>query len=96
MATATAFANAVHDVASSTESGGSRHFFSKNMYSRELLRILYLDMEGLADVKRKDMHENLLDTALDPKSHDRSGVRALCVSPDGNWLASGDRAGNLR
>ncbi|XP_072030662.1 uncharacterized protein [Amphiura filiformis] len=68
--------------------------FKRNIYSKELLKILYIDEE----------YENLLDVDYNPAGtsdktdpgEGNNGVRCLCVSPDGQYLASGDRSGNIR
>lgn len=48
--------------------------------------------------------ENILDVDYNPAGtsdktdpgEGKNGVRCLCVSPDGQYLASGDRSGNVR
>ncbi|XP_066532942.1 mitogen-activated protein kinase-binding protein 1-like isoform X3 [Hoplias malabaricus] len=63
-----------------------------NVLSSDLQKIIYidnntaplLDTDGSADKSE----------AQTPES--RTGIRAICVSPDGNHLASGDRTGTLR
>ncbi|UYV82961.1 WDR62 [Cordylochernes scorpioides] len=64
----------------------------QNIYSAELMKILYMDPElsfvcdsGFASLDKSDV------------TYDgQNGVRCLRVSPDGNHLASGDRSGNVR
>ncbi|KAJ8044348.1 Mitogen-activated protein kinase-binding protein 1 [Holothuria leucospilota] len=57
------------------------NIFSKNIYSPELLKVLYMEED-----------EDLSDDNTDSKE----GVRSVCFSPDGQMLASGDRSGNIR
>ncbi|XP_050529445.1 mitogen-activated protein kinase-binding protein 1 [Daktulosphaira vitifoliae] len=67
--------------------------YQKNIYSNELLKIIYIDPE-LNYLKNTEL--SLLDKS-DSSSYDgRNGVRAIRISPDGLHLASGDRSGNIR
>ncbi|XP_050438711.1 mitogen-activated protein kinase-binding protein 1 [Adelges cooleyi] len=67
--------------------------YQKNIYSNELLKVIYIDPE-LNFLKNTDL--SLVDKT-DSSSYDgRNGVRAIRISPDGVHLASGDRSGNIR
>uniref|UniRef100_A0A8D0CAL7 WD repeat domain 62 n=1 Tax=Salvator merianae TaxID=96440 RepID=A0A8D0CAL7_SALMN len=59
----------------------------KNIYSHNLLKVLYVENNTQLLPERGE-NTNYLDV--------KSGVRVLQVSPNGRHLASGDRAGNLR
>lgn len=59
----------------------------KNIYSKDLFKILYIDPASLLSCK-------LLSN--DPEPPVRAGVRSLKVSLDGKWMASGDRLGNVK
>ncbi|XP_065055995.1 mitogen-activated protein kinase-binding protein 1-like isoform X4 [Rhopilema esculentum] len=63
--------------------------FPRNIYSKELLKIIYTD-EDLANIQ--DISSIPVTTSSDMKT----GVRCLQISPDGQLLAAGDRSGNLR
>ncbi|XP_059505284.1 mitogen-activated protein kinase-binding protein 1 isoform X2 [Stegostoma tigrinum] len=77
----------------SSTHGTSLH---RNMVSNDLLKILYMDCNTstLLDV------ENSLAGGSDKPDGQaaevKTGIRTLCVSPDGQHMASGDRAGTLR
>ncbi|XP_030628007.1 mitogen-activated protein kinase-binding protein 1-like [Chanos chanos] len=67
-----------------------------NTLSNDLLKIIYmnnntsalLDTEGIAACNN--------DKPDGQTTENRTGVRTICVSPDGQHLASGDRSGTLR
>ncbi|XP_060081771.1 WD repeat-containing protein 62-like isoform X2 [Ylistrum balloti] len=70
-------------------------FYKRNVFSNELLKICYIDpsMMSLRDVDYNPAGgTDKTDTNYDGKN----GVRSLCISPDGQHLASGDRIGNVR
>ncbi|XP_047496658.1 WD repeat-containing protein 62-like isoform X3 [Penaeus chinensis] len=72
----------------------SNTLYKRNIYSTELLKIMYVDPE-LGFIKDTDVNPqggDRNDTSYDS----RNGVRCIRVSPDGKHLASGDRAGNIR
>lgn len=67
--------------------------YRRNIYSNELLKVLYVDPElnYLKDLDISGVEKG------DNASYDgRNGVRSIRISPDGKHLASGDRAGNIR
>ncbi|XP_033735224.1 mitogen-activated protein kinase-binding protein 1-like isoform X2 [Pecten maximus] len=70
-------------------------YYKRNVFSNELLKICYIDpsMMSLRDVDYNPAGgTDKTDTNYDGKN----GVRSLCISPDGQHLASGDRIGNVR
>ncbi|XP_054154489.1 mitogen-activated protein kinase-binding protein 1-like [Oppia nitens] len=73
----------------------SNYVYKRNIFSPELLKILYMDPEMSyicdIDVNPNDSNEKS-DTTYDGKN----GVRSLKLSPDARHLASGDRSGNIR
>ncbi|XP_047247681.1 WD repeat-containing protein 62 isoform X3 [Girardinichthys multiradiatus] len=61
----------------------------RNLYSQDLLKILYVgeDMQHLQPAGER----------VEAESPDgKAGIRVLGISPDGKYLAAGDRCGNLR
>lgn len=70
-------------------------YYKRNVFSNELLKICYIDpaMMSLRDVDYNPAGgTDKTDTNYDGKN----GIRSLCISPDGQHLASGDRIGNVR
>ncbi|KAL0968950.1 hypothetical protein UPYG_G00220380 [Umbra pygmaea] len=69
---------------------------SRNVISNDLQKIIYMDNNtaGLLDTECLNSGNG---EKVDPQtSETRSGIRTMCVSPDGQHLASGDRTGTLR
>ncbi|KAL0280829.1 UNVERIFIED_CONTAM: hypothetical protein PYX00_002006 [Menopon gallinae] len=68
--------------------------YRRNIYSNELLKVLYIDPEltYLKDLDLTTSSSEKTDTSYDGKN----GVRSVRISPDGQHLASGDRKGNIR
>ncbi|PHZ16393.1 WD40 repeat-like protein [Rhizopus microsporus ATCC 52813] len=62
----------------------------RNIYSRELVKMLYVDPDA-AEFMKQSKHS---DYAED--QYPDFGIRSLKMSSDGKWMASGDRSGNLR
>ncbi|KAF7987924.1 hypothetical protein HCN44_003787 [Aphidius gifuensis] len=69
--------------------------YNRNIYSNELLKILYIDQE-LTYLKDLDLSAAGSNEKNDASYDGRNGVRSIRVSPDGKNLASGDRSGNIR
>ncbi|CAG5129690.1 unnamed protein product, partial [Candidula unifasciata] len=69
--------------------------FKRNIYSNELLKIVYID-PSLAFLCNVDYNPAGATDKTDTTYDGKNGVRSLCVSPDGAQLASGDRQGNIR
>ncbi|XP_016133655.1 mitogen-activated protein kinase-binding protein 1-like [Sinocyclocheilus grahami] len=74
----------------------AQNTISRNVISNDLQKVIYMDSNT----------SSLLDTEctissnsekVDPQTSDnRTGIRTICMSPDGLHLASGDRNGTLR
>ncbi|XP_039180992.1 WD repeat-containing protein 62 isoform X3 [Crotalus tigris] len=67
--------------------------FKKNVYSDNLLKVVYVEkstqyLQDSTNLLERNDNVGYLDV--------KSGVRVMQISPDGQHLASGDRAGNLR
>ncbi|XP_048586739.1 mitogen-activated protein kinase-binding protein 1 isoform X2 [Nematostella vectensis] len=73
---------------------GTNISFQRNIYSKELMRVLYLldNFSNLKDTEHSITSKNVNDVSSDG----RTGVRTICASPDGQTLAVGDRSGNVR
>ncbi|XP_066601147.1 mitogen-activated protein kinase-binding protein 1 isoform X2 [Prorops nasuta] len=69
--------------------------YKRNIYSNELLKVLYIDPE-LTYLKDLDLASAGSTDKSDASYDGRNGVRSIRVSPDGKHLASGDRSGNIR
>lgn len=67
--------------------------YRKNIYSKELLKVLYIDDE-LSFIK--DMDNPILNMEKSSSYDGRNGVRCIKISPERNHLATGDRSGNIR
>ncbi|KRF81591.1 mitogen-activated protein kinase-binding protein 1 isoform X8 [Drosophila virilis] len=75
------------------ESCANNEIYRKNIYSKELLKIIYSD-EDLQYIK--DQGSSLFDKAGNSSYDGRNGVRCIKISPELQHLASGDRCGNIR
>ncbi|KRG02842.1 mitogen-activated protein kinase-binding protein 1 isoform X8 [Drosophila mojavensis] len=71
----------------------NNEIYRKNIYSKELLKIIYSD-EELQYIK--DQGSSLFDKTGSSSYDGRNGVRCIKISPDLQHLASGDRCGNIR
>ncbi|XP_066991483.1 mitogen-activated protein kinase-binding protein 1 [Anabrus simplex] len=69
--------------------------YKRNIYSNELLKVLYVDKE-LTYLKDLDLSGAGASEKADTSYDGRNGVRSIRISPDGKHLASGDRSGNIR
>ncbi|GIY86657.1 hypothetical protein CDAR_468181 [Caerostris darwini] len=69
--------------------------YHRNIYSPELLKILYVDPE-LSYLCDTDLNSSSSNDKVDATYDGKNGVRCLRISPDGRSLASGDRSGNIR
>ncbi|KAI8992303.1 hypothetical protein BDB01DRAFT_832616 [Pilobolus umbonatus] len=61
----------------------------RNIYSRELVKMLYVDPDAAKSAQLREEYE------CEDQCND-FGIRSLKMSPDGKIMASGDRSGNLR
>ncbi|KAI9245948.1 hypothetical protein EDC94DRAFT_627884 [Helicostylum pulchrum] len=62
----------------------------RNIYSRELVKMIYVDPDAAQFSKLRSNFEFAEDQCPD------FGIRSLKMSADGQMMASGDRSGNLR
>ncbi|XP_058846526.1 LOW QUALITY PROTEIN: mitogen-activated protein kinase-binding protein 1 [Acipenser ruthenus] len=70
---------------------------TRNVLSNDLQKILYMDSNTAALVDSESSAAGSAEKPSDSQSNDtKTGIRTLCVSPDGQHLASGDRNGTLR
>ncbi|XP_037957302.1 mitogen-activated protein kinase-binding protein 1 isoform X2 [Teleopsis dalmanni] len=65
----------------------NNEIYRKNIYSQELLKVVYIDDE-LNFIKDQE--------AMGETYDGRNGVRCIKISPELQHLASGDRSGNIR
>ncbi|XP_068901374.1 mitogen-activated protein kinase-binding protein 1-like isoform X6 [Tenebrio molitor] len=73
-----------------------RGVYRPNVYSNELLKVVYVDKD-LSYIKDLDLSTgNNADKQQETSYDGRNGVRCIRISPDGKNLASGDRSGNIR
>ncbi|XP_068564393.1 mitogen-activated protein kinase-binding protein 1-like [Cebidichthys violaceus] len=73
------------------------HFHSQNILSSDLLKIIYIDGNTSALQDPECLTNMNADKQGDGQTAEsRTGIRTICVSPDGKHLASGDRNGMLR
>ncbi|XP_077736868.1 mitogen-activated protein kinase-binding protein 1 isoform X7 [Canis aureus] len=77
-----------------TESSGVHSStLHRNILSNDLIKIIYVDGNTQALLDTELPGGDKADTSLmDP----RVGIRSVCISPNGQHLASGDRVGTLR
>ncbi|KAK2856450.1 hypothetical protein Q5P01_005185 [Channa striata] len=73
------------------------HVYSQNILSSDLLNIIYIDGNTSALLDQECNTAVNADRSGDGQTAEiRTGIRTICVSPDGKHLASGDRNGMLR
>ncbi|XP_033096520.1 mitogen-activated protein kinase-binding protein 1-like isoform X2 [Anneissia japonica] len=67
--------------------------FKKNVYSNELMKVIYIDDEKthLTGLQYNPTGQ----TDKTDTGEGKNGVRCLCITSDGQHLASGDRSGNV-
>jgi WD40 repeat protein len=71
----------------------NNEIYRKNVYSKDLLKVIYIDDE-LNFIKDVD---NPTQNNEKTSSYDgRNGVRCIKISPENGHLATGDRSGNIR
>ncbi|XP_055496959.1 mitogen-activated protein kinase-binding protein 1 [Leucoraja erinacea] len=83
----------VWNTETSSTHGTSLH---RNMISNDLLKILYMDSNTLTLLDVENSSVGGSDKQDSQATDLKTGIRTLCVSPDGQHMASGDRAGTLR
>ncbi|KAI8831545.1 WD40-repeat-containing domain protein [Chytriomyces cf. hyalinus JEL632] len=77
---------------SGNEAAGAQRYFRRNIYSKELLKIVYSKKDDFINAIKGNTAES--PTAR-PNSSDKAGIRTLRVNSNGKWMAAGDRSGNL-
>lgn len=66
------------------------------MSPQDLHKVIYMD-SNTSTLLDTDCSMSSNSEKVDPQtSENRTGIRTMCVSPDGVHLASGDRNGTLR
>ncbi|XP_029588920.1 mitogen-activated protein kinase-binding protein 1 isoform X2 [Salmo trutta] len=78
----------------STERQGHTH--TQNVLSKDLLKVIYMDENTTALVETEGSVSVSTEKTDGQTAETRTGIRTICVSPDGKHLASGDRNGMLR
>ncbi|XP_059374553.1 mitogen-activated protein kinase-binding protein 1-like isoform X3 [Carassius carassius] len=69
---------------------------SRNVISNDLQKVIYMD-SNTSSLLDPDCTISSNSEKVEPQTSDnRTGIRTICVSPDGLHLASGDRNGSLR
>ncbi|XP_058819724.1 uncharacterized protein LOC131682346 isoform X2 [Topomyia yanbarensis] len=71
----------------------SNDLYRKNIYSKELMKVIYID-EELNFIK--DMDNPIHNTEKNSSYDGRNGVRCIKINPANSQLATGDRSGNIR
>ncbi|XP_030643725.1 mitogen-activated protein kinase-binding protein 1 [Chanos chanos] len=69
---------------------------NRNVISNDLQKIIYMDNNTTALLDSDCINTSNTEKADPQTSENRTGIRTMCVSPDGQHLASGDRNGTLR
>ncbi|XP_056150161.1 mitogen-activated protein kinase-binding protein 1-like [Lampris incognitus] len=73
------------------------HVHTHNILSNDLLNIIYVDGNASTLLDSENTTCVTAEKAGDGQTpENRTGIRTICVSPDGKHLASGDRHGILR
>ncbi|XP_071334910.1 mitogen-activated protein kinase-binding protein 1-like isoform X2 [Trachinotus anak] len=79
------------------EGWSQSHVHFQNILSSDLLNVIYVDGNTAALLDPECMTNVNADKSGDGQTTEsRTGIRTICVSPDGKHLASGDRNGMLR
>uniref|UniRef100_W5N198 Mitogen-activated protein kinase binding protein 1 n=1 Tax=Lepisosteus oculatus TaxID=7918 RepID=W5N198_LEPOC len=69
---------------------------TRNVISNDLLKMIYMDNNTASLLDTECTAMGNTEKPDFQTSDNRSGIRTVCVSPDGQHLASGDRTGTLR
>ncbi|KAM4633751.1 mitogen-activated protein kinase-binding protein 1-like [Polymixia lowei] len=79
------------------ERQGRAQVHTHNVLSNDLLNVIYMDGNTAAPLDSESTACVNAEKAWDGQTAEsRTGIRSICVSPDGKHLASGDRNGMLR
>ncbi|MBN3298722.1 MABP1 protein, partial [Amia calva] len=68
----------------------------RNVISNDLQKIIYMDNNTTSLMDTECTATGNTEKSDIQTSENRTGIRTMCVSPDGQHLASGDRTGTLR
>jgi WD40 repeat protein len=79
---------------SSSSSSSSSSSVQRNLYSKDLLRTIFVNPENLKCMKAGDNTQEPHSNS--PASDSESGIRCIRVNPTVSEIASGDRQGNVR
>uniref|UniRef100_A0A1A9WKM8 MABP1/WDR62 second WD40 domain-containing protein n=1 Tax=Glossina brevipalpis TaxID=37001 RepID=A0A1A9WKM8_9MUSC len=77
------------------EECANNEIYRKNIYSKELLKIIYIDND-LNYIKDPEIFNDKNNVGINSNYDGRNGVRCIKISPELQHLASGDRSGNIR
>lgn len=77
------------------EECANNEIYRKNIYSKELLKIIYIDND-LNYIKDPEIFNDKNNPGINSNYDGRNGVRCIKISPELQHLASGDRSGNIR
>ncbi|KAJ3229719.1 mitogen-activated protein kinase binding protein 1 [Chytriomyces hyalinus] len=77
---------------SGNESAGAQRYFRRNIYSKELLKIVYSKKDEYINAVKGNGAES---PTTRPNTSEKAGIRTLRVNSNGKWMAAGDRSGNL-
>ncbi|KAL2082137.1 hypothetical protein ACEWY4_021955 [Coilia grayii] len=77
-------------------SNSQRSIANGNILSNDLLKVIYVDSTSAALLDTDMCSTSGMDKQESVASEVRTGIRTVCVSPNGRHLASGDRTGTLR
>ncbi|XP_070582274.1 mitogen-activated protein kinase-binding protein 1-like isoform X4 [Ptychodera flava] len=76
-------------------SSSNDNAIKRNIFSNELLNIVYLDGDFSNLCESEETKLSGPDKTDPTSSEDKKGVRCFCISPNGQQLAAGDRSGNV-
>ncbi|XP_013102942.1 mitogen-activated protein kinase-binding protein 1 isoform X6 [Stomoxys calcitrans] len=77
------------------EGCANNEIYRKNIYSKELLKVVYID-DDLNFIKDQEIVGDKNSATNNSNYDGRNGVRCIKISPELEHLASGDRSGNIR
>ncbi|KAI8124956.1 WD repeat-containing protein 62 [Lucilia cuprina] len=77
------------------EGCANNEIYRKNIYSKELLKVIYIDDE-MNFIKDLEIVSDKSAPIPNSSYDGRNGVRCIKISPELQHLASGDRSGNIR
>ncbi|TSK58026.1 Mitogen-activated protein kinase-binding protein 1 [Bagarius yarrelli] len=69
---------------------------NRNRLSYDLQEVIYTASNGACQLNAEGTGTSCLEKTEEQPTESQTGIRTICVSPDGKHLASGDRNGTLR